>query len=99
MKVELTRDTAVRFAKGTVLEVSDQEASRLIAFNNAVEVKAAEAKPAKKKTTKKRQHNSKTGLLANSPISIGIAYSKSQTTQHATHQAHASHCSPSKFPT
>lgn len=57
MKVELTRDSVVRFAKGTVLEVSDSEASRLIAFNNAVEVKAkaekAEAKPAKKKTTKK----------------------------------------------
>ena len=54
MKVELTRDTAVRFAKGTVLEVSEQEASRLIAFNNAVEVKAkAEAKPAEEKPEKK----------------------------------------------
>lgn len=54
MKIQLTHDTAVRFAKGTVLEVSNEEASRLIAFNNAVEVKAkaekAEAKPAKKKT-------------------------------------------------
>lgn len=51
MKVELTHDTSVRFAKGTVLEVSDKEASRLIAFNNAVEVKEekAEAKPAKAK--------------------------------------------------
>lgn len=50
MKVKLTHDTLVRFAKDTVLEVSDQEASRLIAFNNAVEVEAkAEAKPAKKK--------------------------------------------------
>ena len=48
MKVRLTNDTFVRFAKDTVLEVSEQEASRLIAFNNAVEVKAkAEAKPAK----------------------------------------------------
>lgn len=53
MKVKLTRDTQVRFAKDTVLEVSDAEASRLIAFNNAVEVKEAEAKPAKKKTVKK----------------------------------------------
>ena len=52
MKVKLTNDTIVRFAKGTVLEVSDQEDSRLIAFNNAVEVKEAEAKPAKKKTKK-----------------------------------------------
>ena len=50
MKVKLTNDTVVRFSKGTVLEVSDQEASRLIAFNNAVEVKAkAETKPAKAK--------------------------------------------------
>lgn len=54
MKVKLTNDTVVRFAKGTVLEVSDQEASRLIAFNNAVEVKAkAEAKPAEEKPEKK----------------------------------------------
>lgn len=57
MKVKLTHDTLVRFAKDTVLEVSDAEASRLIAFNNAVEVKAkaekVEAKPTKKKTTKK----------------------------------------------
>ena len=52
MKVKLTNDTVVRFAKGTVLEVSYQEASRLIAFNNAVKVeeKKAEAKPAKKKS-------------------------------------------------
>ena len=50
MKVKLTNDTVVRFAKGTVLEVSDQEASRLIAFYNAVKVeeKKAAAKPAKK---------------------------------------------------
>lgn len=52
MKVKLTNDTVVRFVKGTVLEVSDREASRLIAFNNAVKVeekKKAETKPAKKK--------------------------------------------------
>lgn len=51
MKVRLTHDTLVRFAKDTVLEVSDQEASRLIAFNNAVKVeeKKAAAKPAKAK--------------------------------------------------
>lgn len=49
MKIKLTQDTLVRFAKGTVLEVSGDEASRLIALNNAVEVKEkAEAKPAKK---------------------------------------------------
>lgn len=51
MKVELLRDTVVHFAKGAVLEVSDKEASRLIAFNNAVRVeeKKTEAKTAKKK--------------------------------------------------
>lgn len=51
MLVKLTRDTVVRFAKGSVLEVSDEEASRLLAFNNAVKVeeKKAAAKPAKKK--------------------------------------------------
>jgi len=51
MKIELLHDTVVRFAKGTVLEVSDAEASRLIAFNNAVRVEEekAEAKTAKKK--------------------------------------------------
>ena len=51
MKIELLHDTAVRFAKGTVLEVSDSEASRLIAFNNAVRVEEekTEAKTAKKK--------------------------------------------------
>lgn len=51
MLVKLTRDTVVRFAKGLVLEVSDEEASRLLAFNNAVKVeeKKAAAKPAKKK--------------------------------------------------
>lgn len=49
MKIKLTQDTLVRFAKETVLEVSDTEASRLISLNNAVEVKEkAEAKPAKK---------------------------------------------------
>lgn len=50
MKVKLTHDTAVRFAKGTVLEVSEQEALRLIAFKSAEKVteKKAAAKPAKK---------------------------------------------------
>lgn len=50
MKVKLTNDTAVRFAKGTILEVSDKEGKRLIVFNNAVEVKekkVAKAKPKK----------------------------------------------------
>lgn len=52
--VKLTQNTAVRFAKGTVLEVSEEEASRLFAFNLAVKVekKKAEAKQAKKKESK-----------------------------------------------
>ncbi len=44
MKVKLTNDTFVRFAKGSVLEVSNEEASRLIALNNAVKVKESKAK-------------------------------------------------------
>lgn len=54
-KVILTSDTVVRFAKGTVLEVSDQEASRLIVFNNAVEAKEPieEKKATKKKAPAK----------------------------------------------
>ena len=51
MLVKLTNDTIVRFARGTVLEVSDAEASRLIAFKTAVRVeeKKTEAKRARKK--------------------------------------------------
>lgn len=49
MKVKLTNDTIVRFAKDTVLEVSDKEASRLIAFNNAVKVEEKKAAKPKKK--------------------------------------------------
>lgn len=37
MKVLLTNDTLVRMAKGTVVEVSDEEAKRLKAFKNAVD--------------------------------------------------------------
>ena len=53
MLVKLLHDTIIRFNQGATLEVSDQEASRLVAFGNAVivEKKAEpEAKPAKKKT-------------------------------------------------
>lgn len=38
MKIELTKDTAVRFAKGTVLEVTEEEARRLMMLRNAKEV-------------------------------------------------------------
>lgn len=44
MRVELTKDTIVRFEKGTVLTVSDAEGKRLIAFNNAVEVSEKKTK-------------------------------------------------------
>jgi len=60
MLVKLTIDTAVRFAKGTVLEVSEKEASRLFAFKSAVAVEdKPEAKPAKKKPAPKRKTASK----------------------------------------
>lgn len=49
-RVRLTRDTAVRYAAGTELEVSQAEASRLFAFGLAVEI--AEENP-KKKAAKK----------------------------------------------
>ena len=49
MKVKLTNDTLVRFEKGHVLEVSEEEASRLIAFNNAEAVEEPKKKTAKKK--------------------------------------------------
>lgn len=57
MKIELKRDTIVRFSKGTVLEVSEKEASRLIAFGNAVAVKEPKLETKKtetKRSTKKR---------------------------------------------
>jgi len=49
MKVKLTNDTAVRFAKGAVLEVSEEEGKRLLVFNNAVEVEEKKAAKPKKK--------------------------------------------------
>lgn len=35
MKVEITRDTIVRVKKGAVIDVSEEEAKRLISFKNA----------------------------------------------------------------
>ena len=57
MRVVLLHDTAVRYTKGTVLEVSDEEAKRLIAFGNAEEAKAekeAKAEPADTVPEKKK---------------------------------------------
>lgn len=54
MKVKLKRDTSVRFSAGTVLEVSDQEASRLVAFGNAELVEEKPKEPETKRSTKKR---------------------------------------------
>lgn len=54
MKVELLRDTIVRFAKGATLDVSEQEGARLVALGNAKAIDdkpKAEAKP-KAKTKK-----------------------------------------------
>ena len=55
MKVEILRDTVVRHPKGEIVEVSEQEAARLIVFGNAkkVEVKAEAPAPAKKPAAKK----------------------------------------------
>lgn len=50
MKVKLTHDTIVRFEAGTILEVSPAEASRLLAFRNAVMVE--EEKKTEKKSKK-----------------------------------------------
>lgn len=52
-KVEILRDTVVRFGKGSIVEVSDEEAARLAIFGNAKEAKPA-AEPAPKKQAKKR---------------------------------------------
>lgn len=50
MRVVLTRTALVRFAAGAELEVSEQEAARLVMLCNAKVVKEAaeEKKPAKK---------------------------------------------------
>lgn len=50
MKVQLTREAAVRLPAGTVIEVTEREAARLRAFRLAV---PEEEKP-KKKTAKKK---------------------------------------------
>jgi hypothetical protein len=50
MKIRLLHDAAVRFPAGTVLDVPEGEARKLIAFNNAEEAKEKETpkkKPAK----------------------------------------------------
>lgn len=47
MRVEILRDAFVKFPKGAVVEVSEEEARRLIAFGNAKEAQQ------EKKTRKK----------------------------------------------
>lgn len=54
MKIKLTHDTIVRFPAGAVLEVSDEEAKRLMAFNNAIPAEAE--KPAEKPKAKKAKN-------------------------------------------
>lgn len=53
MLVEIARDTIVRMQKGTVIELPEAEAKRLISFGNAVEKKIE--KPAPKKAAKKKE--------------------------------------------
>lgn len=55
MKIKLKRDTLVRHQSGTVLEVSDAEARRLIALGNAESVAEEEPKPKTTRTRKPRQ--------------------------------------------
>lgn len=52
MKIKLTHDTSVRFSAGTVLEVEEAEAKRLMAFNNAIKVNEEEPKKKMKKAAK-----------------------------------------------
>lgn len=56
MIVKLIHKTAVQFPEGSVVEVADEEGKRLIAFRNAVEVKAEpKAEPAKKAPAKRKK--------------------------------------------
>lgn len=52
MLVKLTHDTSVRYPKDSILEVTDEEGKRLIAFGNAIKTEVEKAEP-KKKTKKK----------------------------------------------
>lgn len=52
MKVEILHDSLVKFPKGAVIEVSDEEAKRLASLGNA-KVVIEEKKPAPKKAAKK----------------------------------------------
>ena len=51
MKVKLTHDTSVRYPMGTVLDLPEEEAKRLISLNNAEVM--TEEKPKKTATKKK----------------------------------------------
>ena len=61
MLVRLTNDTIVRFKKGSVLDLSEDEARRLMAFGNAVieeekiiETTAVEPAETRKRSRKKQ---------------------------------------------
>lgn len=51
MLIKLIHDTSVRYPKDSILEVTDDEGKRLIAFGNAIKT---EAKAEPKKTKKKK---------------------------------------------
>ena len=53
MKIEILHDSLVKFSKGAVIEVSDEEAKRLASLGNAKAVVIEEKKPAPKKAAKK----------------------------------------------
>lgn len=49
MLIKLIHDTSVRYPKDSILEVTDEEGKRLIAFGNAIKTEKAEPKKTKKK--------------------------------------------------
>ena len=53
-KVKLTQNTMIRYNSGAVLDVSDAEASRLVAFNLAVLVEEMEEEKPRKRRAAKR---------------------------------------------
>ena len=53
MRVKLLHDTFVKYQKDTILEVTDEEGKRLIAFLNAEKVEAEKPKAEKKMKGKK----------------------------------------------
>ena len=52
--IKLARDTMVKLAAGTIIEVPEEEAKRLFALKNAVEYRKAEKPEKPEQKTKKK---------------------------------------------